>query len=78
MELALAGDTTALRLCLDRVAPPRKGRAVEVDIGPVETTADLASASRRLQETVAEGRVTPEEAQAVGGVIEMARRALET
>ena len=28
VEMALAGDTTALRLCLDRIMPPRKDRAV--------------------------------------------------
>jgi hypothetical protein len=28
VDLALAGDTVALRICLDRVAPPRRGRPV--------------------------------------------------
>jgi hypothetical protein len=28
IERALEGDTTALRLCLDRLLPPRKGRPV--------------------------------------------------
>ena len=28
IELALAGDTIALRLCLDRIIPPRRERAV--------------------------------------------------
>ena len=27
VELALAGDIAALRLCLDRILPPRKGSA---------------------------------------------------
>ena len=29
VELALAGDTNALRLCLDRLAPPRKDAPVQ-------------------------------------------------
>ena len=28
VELALAGDTVALRLCLERLLPPRKSRRV--------------------------------------------------
>src|SRR3954469_24641742 len=28
VELAKAGDTTAIRLCLDRLAPPRRDRPV--------------------------------------------------
>ena len=27
-----SGDTTALRLCLERIAPPRKGRPVVLDL----------------------------------------------
>jgi hypothetical protein len=32
IELAMAGDPTALRLCLERLVPPRKGRAVAFDL----------------------------------------------
>ena len=35
VELALAGDVTALRLCLERVVPPRKDRAVAFDLPAV-------------------------------------------
>jgi hypothetical protein len=75
---ALDGEPTALRLCLERIAPVRKGRSVTFEIGPLETTGDLARASRRLLEAVADGELTPEEAQVVAGVVEMARRAVET
>src|ERR1700726_2110371 len=30
IELALAGDTTALRLCLDRILPPVRDRPVQL------------------------------------------------
>ena len=30
IELALAGDTVALRLCLERIAPPRKERQCQM------------------------------------------------
>ena len=32
VEMALAGDTTALRLCLDRIAPVRRDRPVTFDL----------------------------------------------
>lgn len=78
IEAALAGDTTALRLCLDRVLPARKGRPIQFDLGEIGDASDLADASRRLLEAVAAGDLTPEEAQAVGSVIEATRRMLET
>ena len=47
VELALAGDTTALRLCLDRLLP--KGRAVRLHL-PLRTLADLDAATDAVSE----------------------------
>src|SRR6266850_8122204 len=33
VELALEGDTTALRLCLERIVPQRRSRALAFDLG---------------------------------------------
>lgn len=77
IDAALGGDPTALRLCLERIAPVRRGRPVEVDLGELAKPADLTSASLRLLEAVAQGEITPEEAQAIGRVVETARRAIE-
>lgn len=44
IELALAGDGAALRLCLERIVPVRRGRAVALDLPPVRTAADLTAA----------------------------------
>jgi hypothetical protein len=35
VELALAGDPTALRLCLDRTVAPRRDRSVELALPPI-------------------------------------------
>ena len=35
VELALAGEATALRLCLERIIPPRRGRPVQLGLPPV-------------------------------------------
>jgi hypothetical protein len=37
IDLALAGDLGALRICLDRVLPPRKDRPVAFEIPPITT-----------------------------------------
>src|SRR5215831_18707666 len=42
IELALAGDTIALRLCLDRIIPTRRHRAVAFGLPPVRAAADIA------------------------------------
>src|SRR3954454_10666599 len=66
VELAKAGDTVALRLCLDRLAPVRKDRPVMFALPAIETTADLPKASAALLEAVASGELTPSEAAELG------------
>ncbi|WP_232493640.1 DUF5681 domain-containing protein [Novosphingobium kaempferiae] len=62
IDMALAGDTTAMRLCLDRIAPPRKDAPITFDLPPIKTAADTVSASCALLQAVSEGEVTPDEA----------------
>lgn len=41
IELALAGDATALRLCLERISPPRKERTIDLPLPKVTGVAIL-------------------------------------
>ena len=62
IELAKSGDLAALRVCLDRIAPPRKDRPVFFELPPVASAADAAKAAAALLEAVADGDLTPAEA----------------
>jgi Family of unknown function (DUF5681) len=62
VELALAGDPAALRLCLDRVLAPRRGRPVELALPPIDSAADLVSAMAAVAAATARGAITPDEA----------------
>jgi hypothetical protein len=78
IELALAGDTTALRLCLERILPARKDRPVRLQTPQIEGVQDLAQATAALLEAVATGELTPAEAGEVGKLVEVHRRTVET
>lgn len=81
IELAMDGDPTALRLCLERIAPARKDAplpAEAVDLPPLRSAADIPLAMARIVEAVGEGRLTPSEGQALAGLLEAHRRATET
>lgn len=70
IELALDGDLTALRLCLDRIAPPRKGRLVDLpDMPRVEGLTDVPAALTALLDAMKGGLLSTEEADAVAGVL---------
>ena len=77
VEHAMAGNMTALRLCLDRLMP-RRERTVAVDLPPVETAADALKAAGRLVALVGAGELTPGEGRALAAMVETQRRAIET
>ena len=78
IEMALQGDGVALRLCLDRLLPPRKDRPLRIDLPRLESSADISKALAVLAQAVAEGELTPREANAIGTLLEGHRRAIET
>ncbi len=78
VEMALGGDTTALRLCLERLAPARKDSPVRVDLPAVNNADDLAGASSALLAAVASGEVTPDEAGRVMTLLTAHRAIIET
>lgn len=78
VTLALGGDTTALRLCLERIAPPRKDSPVQFDLPPMQSAADAAKAAGAVLNAVAGGDLTPTEGAHLMGLVEGYRRTLET
>jgi hypothetical protein len=62
IDKALGGDTGALRLCLDRIAPPRRDVPVSIELPPVRSAEEAAEASASVLASVANGEVTPDEA----------------
>lgn len=62
IDKALTGDPTALRLCLDRLAPPRRDASICIELPPVRSAADAVEASIAVLDAVATGTVTPDEA----------------
>lgn len=77
IQLALEGDTTALRLCLERLLPPRKERPVMVDLPRVKIIADAPIFLSKIVELTALGELTPGEAQALSSLMEPMRKATE-
>jgi len=77
ISMALGGDTVAMRLCLDRLAPPRKDRPVAFALPAIESTADVVKASAALLQAVASGELTPSEAAELGKLVEAHVRAIE-
>jgi Family of unknown function (DUF5681) len=78
IEMAKQGDMAAIRLCMDRLSPPRKGEPVAFDLPPLEKPADSVAAAAKIAAAVAAGELTPSEAAELAKVIDVYVRAIET
>jgi hypothetical protein len=78
IELAKQGDTTALRLCIERILPTRKDRPVSFDMPRIERVADSVTAVAAIATAVADGELTPMEAAELSKVVDGYTRAMET
>lgn len=77
IQMALDGDAVALRLCLERIVPPRRDRPVEFRLPPMRSAEDAVQATAALIEAVANGDLTPMEATDLGKLVESYTKALE-
>jgi hypothetical protein len=78
VEAAKAGDMRAADMILARVWPVRKGSPIVLPLPPIKTAADVVAALGAVADAVAAGGITPDEGQAVAGVLEVKRKAIET
>ena len=78
MELAKDGNPQALRLCLDRILPVPKERAVTLEIPPITNAKDIPQQSQCVVAAIAQGRITPAEGESITNVLMSHIRILET
>lgn len=78
IELALAGDTVALKLCLDRIAPPRKEAPVAIVLPPVPDAAGLIDAGAAVHAALGTGELTLGEAARLMALLMAQRQLIET
>lgn len=75
---AKAGDPTAMRLCLERLVPVRKGRPISFHLPALKTADDVGDAISAIAQAMSQAVLSPDEAAAVVGVVEARRRSIET
>jgi hypothetical protein len=69
VEMALNGDIQALRLCLERLIPVAKERAVKLNLPTVTATRELSALTGAILEAVSTGDLMPGEAATLARVV---------
>jgi len=70
LRSARDGKGAALRICFDRLAPLRKGRPVPFELPPLACHDDVVAAAAQIVMGMADGELTPAEAQDIFKVLE--------
>lgn len=74
---ALDGDSIALRLCMERIAPAPKDQPVSFNLPDMRNALDASEAAGSVLRAVSEGELTPIEATRVMSLIDSYRSTLE-
>ena len=77
VELAIAGNIGALRLCLDRLVPTRTNEPLVCEMPPLQKASDAVGAIAGLASAAAAGDVTADEAAKLAKVISLYVNTLE-
>ena len=70
VDMALAGDVTALKLCTERICPVRRDRPVRFKLPAVTSARDAADISAAVMVAVSNGDLTLSEASEIGKLID--------
>ena len=77
VKKALEGDSMALRLCMERIAPAPKDQPVSFGLPKMHNALDASEAAGTVLTAVSMGELTPIEATRIMGLIDCYRRTLE-
>ena len=77
VNLALKGDSTALKLCLTRLIPPKRDAPIKITLPKIASVEDLPGVITAVTKKLASGQLTPGEAETISKVIEAIRKTYE-
>jgi hypothetical protein len=78
IKAAKAGDMVAARLVVDKLIPAAKDRPVRISLPQITDVATCNQAQAQITASVASGDLLLSEGEALAGLVEHQRRALET
>jgi hypothetical protein len=76
IERAKKGDGVALRLCMERLLPVKRERAITIDLPPITSPEDAKQAIASIIAAVAGGELSPSEASQFSELIDTYVRAV--
>ncbi len=77
-ELALDGNMTAMKICMDRLEAPKKTPQISFALPPITSAEDTVNAHGMVMQAVTAGDISIEIAKVLNDLIETSLKAIET
>lgn len=77
INAALAGDMTALKLCLERILPSLKELPINIKLPSMMNAQDLPIMTAAIIRAVSSGDLLPSEAEKISKLVDVHRQAIE-
>jgi hypothetical protein len=77
VDMALDGDLTAARMCLDRILPIRRERRVSFELPPLDSAEDIVKGMKAIAAALASGELSPREAAEIGNFVGWHAKSIE-
>jgi hypothetical protein len=77
VALALSGDTVALRICIDRIAPPPRAESAPVSIPSIALAGTMSDKARAIIDAVGASIISPDAAAVLLGAMANAVKIIE-
>ena len=74
---AMQGDRSALRLCMERISPARRGACIRMNLPPIKTAEDVNKAAEKVTQAIRRREITPAEGDTMMNILESRSRVIE-
>jgi len=68
--LAMQGDRSAMRLCVERISPARHGACIRMKLPPIKIAADVDKAAEKVTQAMGRAKITPTDGLIMMNVLE--------
>jgi hypothetical protein len=77
MAQAMEGSASAMRLCVERIFPSRRGALIQLNLPPIRTVEDVGRAAEKVTQAIRRGKLTPAEGNEMMNHLEGRSRIIE-
>lgn len=78
IALAMTGDRSAMRLCMERISPAHRDGCIRMSLPAIRTAQDLDKAAEKVTQAIRRGRIAPADGEKMMNIFQMRARVMES